>query len=199
MIDTSAPLPSSSAEAGAVAAQAAAAYYTDGAMPFGDDEYDVLVRVIAAYDEAHLDEVLPESLRGRPSAAPVVGDVPHSVPMPSLDNVFSAEELDAWAAGLERRPDRPVASWCMEPKLDGLTVAARHRAGRLHQLITRGDGLAGEDTSHAADAVLGLPLGADTTATTVTSPAHCAGNDEVRQRVEESAAPRAALPFGIGR
>ncbi len=49
------------------------------------------------------------------------------------------------------------AGWCVEPKLDGLEVAARYRGGRLVQVLTRGDGLAGEDITHAADAVLGLP------------------------------------------
>ncbi|CAN3977929.1 NAD-dependent DNA ligase LigA [Kitasatospora purpeofusca] len=159
MIDASAPLLSSSAYADAVGAavRAAAAYYTDGATPLGDDEYDALVRAIAAYEEAHPDEVLPDSPSGKVAGGAVVGDVPHSVPMLSLDNVFSGEELDAWAAGLERRLGRPVAAWCVEPKLDGLAVAARYRAGRLQQVLTRGDGLAGEDISHAADAVLGLP------------------------------------------
>ncbi|MFB7375851.1 NAD-dependent DNA ligase LigA [Kitasatospora purpeofusca] len=159
MIDAFAPLPSPSAYADAVAAavQAAAAYYTDGATPLGDDEYDALVRSIAAWEEVHPDEVLPDSPTGKVAGGAVQGDVPHSVPMLSLDNVFSAEELESWAAGLERRLDREVDAWCVEPKLDGLAVAARYRAGRLERLITRGDGLAGEDISHAADAVLGLP------------------------------------------
>ncbi|MFF7586123.1 NAD-dependent DNA ligase LigA [Kitasatospora purpeofusca] len=159
MIDASAPLLSSSAYADAVTAavRAAAAYYTDGTTPLGDDEYDALVRAISAYEEAHPEEVLPDSPSGKVAGGAVVGDVPHSVPMLSLDNVFSGEELDAWAAGLERRLGRPVAAWCVEPKLDGLAVAARYRAGRLQQVLTRGDGLAGEDISHAADAVLGLP------------------------------------------
>ncbi|MEU6974213.1 NAD-dependent DNA ligase LigA [Kitasatospora aureofaciens] len=283
MIDTSAPLSSSSAYADAVAAavQAAAAYYTDGATSLGDDEYDQLVRAIAAYEEAHPDEVLPDSPTGKVAGGAVGGDVPHSVPMLSLDNVFSAEELTDWAAGLERRLGRPVNGWCVEPKLDGLAVAARYRAGRLERLITRGDGLAGEDISHAADAVLGLPaalaepvdielrgevlltreqfehanevrtahgavpfanprngaagtlrakdrpyrieltffgygavgldndlthsallerltaLGANTAATTAARPARCATLKEAQQRIDEIAALRPELPFGI--
>ncbi|MFF2951504.1 hypothetical protein ACFVVU_09205 [Kitasatospora sp. NPDC057965] len=109
--------------------------------------------------------------------------------MLSLDNVFSAEELDAWAAGLERRPGRPAAGRRVEPRLDGPTLAARYRGGLLHQLIARLDGLAGEDTSHAADAAPGPPLGAATTATTIAGPAHCAGIDEVQQRVEGERRP----------
>ncbi|MFD8755151.1 NAD-dependent DNA ligase LigA [Kitasatospora sp. NPDC059577] len=157
MNDAALLTPGDYADAVATAVRAAAAYYTDGGTPLGDDEYDALLRSVAAYEEAHPGEVLPDSPTGKVAGGAVGGDVPHSVPMLSLDNVFSPEELADWAAGLERRLGRPVAAWCVEPKLDGLAVAARYRAGRLHQLITRGDGLAGEDISHAADAVLGLP------------------------------------------
>lgn len=149
--------PTAYAEAVATALAASAAYYADGTTPLGDDEYDGLLRAIAAYEEAHPDEVLAESPTGKVAGGAVQGDVPHSVPMLSLDNVFDAAELTEWAAGLERRLGHPVAGWCVEPKLDGLAVAARYRGGRLVQVLTRGDGLAGEDITHAADAVLGMP------------------------------------------
>lgn len=92
--------PSAYADAVATAVQAAAAYYADGSTPLGDDEYDALVRGIEAYEAAHLDEVLPDSPTGKVAGGAATGDVPHSVPMLSLDNVFSADELAAWAAGL---------------------------------------------------------------------------------------------------
>ncbi|MEU1423690.1 NAD-dependent DNA ligase LigA [Kitasatospora sp. NPDC005751] len=272
--------PDAYADAVSTAVRAAAAYYADGATPLGDDEYDALVRAIEAYEREHPQEVLPDSPTGKVAGGAVVGDVPHSVPMLSLDNVFSAEELVSWAEGLERRLGRPVAGWCVEPKLDGLAIAARYRAGRLAQVLTRGDGLAGEDITHAADAVLGLParlgepldielrgevlltqeqfdhanavrtehgatpfahprsgaagtlrakdrayrveltffaygaiglpdlghgellerlaaLGANTAASTAAHPQRCATIEEVGQRVDEIAALRAALPFGI--
>ncbi|MCG6494016.1 NAD-dependent DNA ligase LigA [Kitasatospora sp. A2-31] len=277
--------PDAYVDAVATAVRAAAAYYADGSTPLGDDEYDALVRAIEAYEAEHPDEVLPDSPTGKVAGGAAVGDVPHSVPMLSLDNVFSAEELESWAAGLERRLGRPVAAWCVEPKLDGLAVAARYQAGRLTQVLTRGDGLAGEDITHAADAVLGLPerlvepvdielrgevlltqeqfdhanavrtahgatpfahprsgaagtlrakdrpyrveltffaygavglpgaahgdldhgdllarlaeLGANTAASTAADPRRCATLAEVAQRIEEIAALRAALPFGI--
>ncbi|MER6395436.1 NAD-dependent DNA ligase LigA [Kitasatospora sp. NPDC001603] len=272
--------PDAYADAVSTAVRAAAAYYADGATPLGDDEYDALVRAIEAYEREHPQEVLPDSPTGKVAGGAVVGDVPHSVPMLSLDNVFSAEELASWAEGLERRLGRPVAGWCVEPKLDGLAIAARYQAGRLTQVLTRGDGLAGEDITHAADAVLGLParlgepldielrgevlltqeqfdhanavrtehgatpfahprsgaagtlrakdrayrveltffaygaiglpdlghgellerlaaLGANTAASTAAHPQRCATIEEVGQRVDEIAALRAALPFGI--
>ncbi|MFJ5885032.1 NAD-dependent DNA ligase LigA [Kitasatospora cineracea] len=145
------------ADAVATAARAAAAYYADGTTALGDDEYDVLVRAIAAYEQAHPGEVLAESPTGKVAGGAAVGDVPHSVPMLSLDNVFSGEELADWAASLERRLGRAPAGWCVEPKLDGLAVAARYEAGVLRRVLTRGNGLAGEDITHTAGDVLGLP------------------------------------------
>ncbi|MFF2407553.1 NAD-dependent DNA ligase LigA [Streptomyces sp. NPDC058092] len=139
------------------ASQAAAAYYATGESTLDDDAYDRLVRGIAAYEHEHPQEVLETSPTGKVAGGAAGGDVPHTVPMLSLDNVFSAEQFATWTASLERRIDRPVAAWSVEPKLDGLAVAARYRAGRLERLITRGDGTAGEDVSHAIGTVAGLP------------------------------------------
>ncbi|WP_030171758.1 NAD-dependent DNA ligase LigA [Spirillospora albida] len=139
------------------AVSASAAYYGDGDSPLDDDAFDRLVRAIAAYERAHPGRTLPESPTGKVAGGAVVGDVPHTVPMLSLDNAFSADELASWAAGLERRLGRPVERWSVEPKLDGLAISARYRDGRLVQLVTRGDGAAGEDVSHGIDSVLGLP------------------------------------------
>ena len=144
-------------QAVAEAVAAAAAYYDDGSTALDDDAYDRLVRRIAAYEEDHPGEVAPDSPTGKVAGGAVSGDVPHTVPMLSLDNVFSPEQLLAWAAGLERRLGRPVEAWSVEPKLDGLAVAARYREGRLVQLVTRGDGTAGEDVSHAIGTIVGLP------------------------------------------
>lgn len=155
------PSPAAYTEAVATAARAALAYYGDGATTLDDDEYDAPVRGIADYEASHPQAVLPGSPTGKVAGGVVSGDVPHSIPMLSLDNVFSPEELASWAAGLERRLGRPVSAgwtveWTVEPKLDGLAVAARYQEGRLVQLITR-DGPAGVDITHAASDVLGLP------------------------------------------
>ncbi|WP_405506027.1 NAD-dependent DNA ligase LigA [Streptomyces cyaneofuscatus] len=159
MTNSAAVLADAAAYAAAVeeASQAAAAYYATGESTLDDDAYDRLARGIAAYEADHPDEIHESSPTGKVAGGAAVGDVPHTVPMLSLDNVFSAEQFATWTASLERRIGRPVAAWSVEPKLDGLAVAARYREGRLERLITRGDGAAGEDVSHAAPAVTGLP------------------------------------------
>ncbi|SEC02905.1 NAD-dependent DNA ligase LigA [Streptomyces sp. KS_5] len=137
--------------------KAAAAYYTDGTSPLDDDTYDRLTRGIAAWEAAHPDQVLPESPSGKVAGGAVEGDVPHTVAMLSLDNVFSAEQFTAWTASLARRIGHEAERYSVEAKLDGLAIAARYTEGRLTRLITRGDGTAGEDVSHAMSTVEGLP------------------------------------------
>ncbi|MET8096726.1 NAD-dependent DNA ligase LigA [Streptomyces sp. NPDC005236] len=139
------------------ALKASAAYYEGGTSVLDDDAYDRLVRGIAAYEAAHPEQVLPDSPSGKVAGGAVEGDVPHTVPMLSLDNVFSSEEFTAWTASLARRTGHEVERYSVEPKLDGLAVAARYRQGRLTRLITRGDGTAGEDVSHAIGTIVGLP------------------------------------------
>lgn len=139
------------------AVKASAAYYAGGTSVLDDDTYDRLVRGIAAWESAHPDEVLPDSPTGKVAGGAAEGDVPHTVPMLSLDNVFSPEEFTAWTASLARRIGYDVTRFGVEPKLDGLAIAARYTRGRLTRLITRGDGTAGEDVSHAIGTVEGLP------------------------------------------
>ncbi|MHA5048354.1 NAD-dependent DNA ligase LigA [Streptomyces sp. SD15] len=139
------------------AVKASAAYYTGGTSVLDDDAYDRLVRSIATWEADHPGEVLPDSPIGKVAGGAVEGDVPHTVAMLSLDNVFSPEEFTAWTASLARRIGHDVERFSVEPKLDGLAIAARYTRGRLTRLITRGDGTAGEDVSHAIGTIEGLP------------------------------------------
>ncbi|MFF9436729.1 NAD-dependent DNA ligase LigA [Streptomyces sp. NPDC014735] len=136
------------------------AYYDDGDTSLDDATYDALARGIAAYEREHPEHTRADSPTGKVGggAAPV-GDVAHTVPMLSLDNVFDAEGLQKWGASLARRIGGPVTGgYAVEPKLDGAAIAARYRDGRLVQLVGRGDGTHGEDLSHAIGTIVGLPV-----------------------------------------
>ncbi|MEU5635165.1 NAD-dependent DNA ligase LigA [Streptomyces rishiriensis] len=139
------------------AVKASAAYYESGTSALDDDSYDRLVRAVAAWEAEHPDEVLADSPTGKVAGGAVEGDVPHTAAMLSLDNVFSPEEFTAWTASLARRLGGDAERYSVEPKLDGLAIAARYTRGRLTRLITRGDGTAGEDVSHAIGTIEGLP------------------------------------------
>ncbi|WP_432156057.1 NAD-dependent DNA ligase LigA [Streptomyces sp. bgisy153] len=138
---------------------ACAAYYGDGDTTLDDASYDALVHQLAAYEQEHPGHSRADSPVGKVGggAAPT-GDVAHTVPMLSLDNVFDADGLMKWGASLARRLDAPVrGGYAEEPKLDGMAIAARYRQGRLTQLIGRGDGSHGEDLSAAIGSIVGLP------------------------------------------
>ncbi|MET9724286.1 NAD-dependent DNA ligase LigA [Streptomyces zaomyceticus] len=139
--------------------EASRSYYADGDSTLDDTSYDRLRLAVLAWEEANPAEVSPDSPTGlvADGAAPV-GEVAHTTRLLSLDNVFDAEGLVAWGASLQRRLGRaPEGGFTVEPKIDGAAVAARYRAGRLVQVITRGDGSHGEDVSHVIGQIDGLP------------------------------------------
>jgi DNA ligase (NAD+) len=114
-----------------------------------DADFDALVRELRALAEAHpeveFDNPLEADVGGAPSTlfAPVV----HSVPMMSLDNAMTREELEAWGARVVRGlPDETVTYVC-ELKIDGLAMSIRYERGRYTQAATRGDGRVGEDVT----------------------------------------------------
>jgi len=114
-------------------------------------EYDALMRELRALEEQYPDLRTPDSPTQR------VGDVistdfapvEHLERLLSLDNSFSAEELDAWAARTERLagPGTAVGPYLCELKIDGLAVALVYRDGALVRAATRGDGVTGEDVT----------------------------------------------------
>ncbi|MDI2128431.1 NAD-dependent DNA ligase LigA [Yinghuangia seranimata] len=137
---------------------AAAAYYGDGTSALDDDTFDRLMRGIAAYEAARPEDAVEQSPTALVAAGAVEGgDVVHSVPMLSLDNVFGQEDLERWGTGLARRLGGEPRGFHVGPKIDGLAVAAYYTGGKLVRLVTRGNGTTGEDVSHAIGTVDGLP------------------------------------------
>lgn len=137
---------------------AAAAYYNGADLAMDDATYDALLARVVATETARPEWKADNSPSDLVAAGVgVVGDVVHSEPMLSLDNVFGADALGRWATRLEKLLGRPVAGYTVEPKIDGLAIAARYVDGRLTQVATRGDGRAGEDVTGQARRAVGLP------------------------------------------
>jgi DNA ligase (NAD+) len=113
-----------------------------------DAEYDALVRDLRTIEADHPDLVVPDSPTSAVGAAPstLFAPVRHRVPMMSLDNAFSAEELQAWAVRLAKQVPDDTAFVC-ELKIDGLAISLTYRQGRFVQAATRGDGRTGEDVT----------------------------------------------------
>ncbi|MEU1813466.1 NAD-dependent DNA ligase LigA [Micromonospora aurantiaca (nom. illeg.)] len=145
-------------EAIAATRAAARAYYGGTDLEMDDVAYDVLVARVAATEAGHPQWVSADSPTQSVAAGIAVNaDVPHSTPMLSLDNVFDADGLRSWASRLDRVLGRPAGGYTVEPKIDGMAIAARYVDGRLTQVITRGDGRAGEDVTAQARNAAGLP------------------------------------------
>jgi DNA ligase (NAD+) len=162
VVDTALAQPFESVEAyrSAVAAirSAATSYYSGPDLAMDDATYDALVARAAATEGAHPDwKVEDTPTEAVAAGGGVVGDVEHSTPMLSLDNVFDEDGLRRWAARLERLISRPAGGYTVEPKIDGLAIAARYVDGQLVLVAIRGDGRAGEDVTGQARRAAGLP------------------------------------------
>ena len=126
-----------------------------------DAEYDRLMRELQALESEHPELVTPESPTQRVGAKPAegFGEVRHAIPMLSLENCFSEEELLAFDRRVRERLERDgQVYYVAEPKLDGLAVSLRYEDGRLVQGATRGDGTTGEDITQNVRTVHSIPL-----------------------------------------
>jgi DNA ligase (NAD+) len=122
-----------------------------------DAEYDKLMIELRALEAQYPDLITPDSPTQRVSGEPVAafGVVTHKVPMLSLDNVFTDEDLLAFDRRIHERlgPEAEAdlakedLEYVAEPKLDGLAVTVIYRDGKLERAATRGDGVKGEDVT----------------------------------------------------
>ena len=128
-------------------------YHAEDAPEITDQEYDALVRRNAELEAAfpHLvREDSPSRKVGHAIASSPLSKVKHEVRMMSLDNAFSAEEVEDWVARVRRflslADDAPLA-FTAEDKIDGLSCSLRYEKGVLVRAATRGDGQVGEDVT----------------------------------------------------
>jgi DNA ligase (NAD+) len=123
-----------------------------------DAEYDALVRRLRTIEADRPDLVTPDSPTQRVGAPPssLFTPVEHVVPMMSLENCFSLEELQAWGQRLSRRVAEASAFVC-ELKIDGVAMSVRYDDGVYTRAATRGDGRVGEDVTENVRTLRDLP------------------------------------------
>lgn len=143
-----------------LAVKASNKYYKGEDLIIDDEEYDLLLKKLIDFEKANPLLILPQSPVGKVGNFDSFdGDIPHSSPMLSLDNVFSFEELTQWYSRINSLANVKSLSIYVEPKLDGLAIAARYENGKLTKVLTRGDGSVGEDvTLQSLGQIKGLPL-----------------------------------------
>ncbi len=136
-------------------------YYALDAPEISDAEFDTLFRELKSLEEQY-----PE-LRRSDSPTQRVGGavqerfrkVTHPLPMLSLGNAFSAEDLESWHTRFAKLlPAETAVGYVAEPKIDGLTVVLHYTDGKFVLGATRGNGLEGEDITENLRTVRELPL-----------------------------------------
>jgi DNA ligase (NAD+) len=125
-----------------------------------DAEYDRLLRELDELEAAHPELVTPDSPTQRVGKAPSskFAEVRHAIPMLSLGNAFSEQEVQDFVRRIAERLDRPAPRFSVEPKLDGLAISLRYEHGAFVQGATRGDGATGEDVTANLRTVRAIPL-----------------------------------------
>ena len=135
-------------------------YYVLDDPEVSDARYDALMRELRELEEANPELVVDDSPTQRVGAAPSreFAEVVHSVPMLSLENAFSEQEVLDFDGRVRGRLDVGQVEYSAEPKIDGLAISLRYERGRLVQAATRGDGATGEDVTANVRAIRSVPL-----------------------------------------
>jgi DNA ligase (NAD+) len=136
-------------------------YYVLDEPTVSDSEYDGLMQELKALEAQHPELITPDSPTQRVGGTPVsdFGVIEHAVPMLSLDNGFSEQDLlDFDRRVHERLRTEADIAYSAEPKLDGLAVSLTYQRGVLERAATRGDGIHGEDVTANVRTIRGVPL-----------------------------------------
>jgi len=133
-------------------------YYVQDAPEIPDFEYDAMLRELEMLEEAHPELASPLSPTKRVGGAALsqFAKVEHAVPLESLQDVFSTEELREFTTRVsETASDQ---EYTVEPKIDGLSVALEYLDGKFVRGATRGDGLVGEDVTENLKTIRSIPM-----------------------------------------
>lgn len=136
------------------------AYYVEDAPIVPDSEYDRLFRQLQELEQAHPELVVPDSPTQRVGGSPLLQfeKVEHKIPMLSLQNGLSEEEVAAFDKRIADELDDEDVEYEAELKFDGLAVNLRYENGLLVQAATRGDGSAGENITNNIKTIRTIPL-----------------------------------------
>ncbi|MBR7149889.1 MAG: NAD-dependent DNA ligase LigA [Oscillospiraceae bacterium] len=133
-------------------------YYVLDDPSISDYDYDRLQRELADLEREHPEEITPDSPTQRVGGVALTTFAPviHEVPLESLQDSFSDEEVIAFDAKVREQLDE--VAYSVEPKIDGLSVALEYRDGVFVRGATRGDGKVGEDVTENLRTIPAIPM-----------------------------------------
>ena len=134
-------------------------YYRQAAPEISDREFDSLLRELQDLEAAHPDLATPDSPTRRIGGAPLEEFAPakHLVPMQSLDNTYSPDELREFVARLRKHAEDRQLHFTIEPKVDGVAISLLYEHGHLVRAATRGDGTTGDDVTQNVRTISNIP------------------------------------------
>jgi DNA ligase (NAD+) len=135
-------------------------YYVAARPEISDREYDRLIERLKQLEAAHPELVAPDSPTRRIGDQPVkeLPSVTHRVPMLSIENTYSLDDLKKYQERVEKLlPGEPI-DWVVELKVDGVAASLIYEAGLLTHGVTRGDGRVGDDITHNVRTIKDVPL-----------------------------------------
>ncbi len=135
-------------------------YYDEAAPTISDREYDELYRELADLEKQFPELVTPDSPTQRVGGSPLkeFAQIAHRLPMLSLDNTYSEEEVAEFYRRLEKLLPNQQIAVVVEPKVDGVAVSLLYERGELRYAATRGDGSVGDDITQNVRTIRALPL-----------------------------------------
>ena len=135
-------------------------YYVEARPEISDREFDRLLRELQDLEAVHPELATPDSPTQRVGGAPLAGFAPvkHAVPMMSLDNTYSVEEMREFDARIRKALGVEAVDYVLEPKVDGVSISLRYEKGVLVTAATRGDGKTGDDITANAKTIRAIPL-----------------------------------------
>ena len=135
-------------------------YYVEAAPEISDREFDRLLRELQDLEAAHPELAAADSPTRRVGGAPLGSFAPvaHAVPMMSLDNTYSIDEMREFDARIRKALGAESVDYVLEPKVDGVSISLRYERGVLKTAATRGDGRTGDDITANARTIRAIPL-----------------------------------------
>lgn len=135
-------------------------YYVKAKPEISDRDYDKLFARLKELEAAHPGLITPDSPTQRVGEKPIDGfaHVTHAVPMMSIDNTYSEDELREFDGRVSRGLDGGKYEYLVEPKVDGVSATLRYEQGRLVLGATRGDGKVGDDITANLRTIRAIPL-----------------------------------------
>ena len=135
-------------------------YHVEARSEISDREYDRLYAELKTLEEQFPDLVTTDSPTQRGSGQPLkeFKSVRHAVPMMSLDNTYSVDELREFDTRVRKLLPNEKVEYVLEPKIDGVSITVRYDDGRLAVGATRGDGTTGDDITANLRTIRAIPL-----------------------------------------